>query len=75
VLSKKTFFIEKYKALNFKGISGYPNIIPNKIRKCLPKYSGSNSKSANRHLQIFCNLIEDYEVEAEDVVMRLFVSH
>lgn len=71
---KRLFSAARYKALNFNGIRGYPNIVPSEIRKCLPKYNGLNSKSANKHMQVFCDLMEDYEIEAEDVVMKLFVQ-
>jgi len=71
---KRLFSAKRYKALNFNGIHGYPNAIPHEVRTYLSKYSGMNYESANQHLQFFCDLIGNYEIEAEDVVMNLFFS-
>lgn len=36
---QKKFSIERYKPLSFGGIKGFPNKIPDDIRKNLPKFT------------------------------------
>ena len=40
--------------MSFLGISGFPHLVPNDLRK-------------------FIDMLNDYEVEHEDVMMKLFV--
>jgi len=72
--NKRSFNIDRYKPINFSGICGYPNALPPKIRFFLPKFNGIKDESAERHLQQFMNVIDDFEIDHEDVVMRLFVQ-
>lgn len=72
--NRRNFNITMYRAINFGVFYGYPNPIPPEIRKGLPKFSGEKSESAEKHLQRFIELIEDYEVDHEDVIIRLFVQ-
>ena len=58
----------------FNGIYGFPNPIPGDTRKFLPKFSGNHTISANQHIQMFSDLIGDYEIAHEDVHMKLFVQ-
>lgn len=66
--------IDRYKAISFDNICGYPNVMPPKIRDKIPKFSGEKSESANEYLQEFVDVIGEYEIDFEDVVMRLFVQ-
>lgn len=59
--------------MNFVGIPGYPNSIPLNVIKVLPKFSGENFESAYQHARNFSDLMCDYGVEDEDVIMRLFI--
>lgn len=71
--NKGNFNTRKQRVINFSGINGYPNDIPSDIRDKLPKFSGIKSESTRKHLQESNNLIDDYEVDHEDMIMRLFV--
>ena len=60
--------------LNFNGIHGFPNVIPNDVRKSFPKFSGNHLVSASHHVELFIDLMGDYEIAHEDVHMKLFVQ-
>ena len=60
--------------LYFDGIHGFPNVIPNDIRKKMSKFNGNHTVSASYHVQFFNDLIGDYEISHEDVHMNLFVQ-
>lgn len=68
------FSTERYRALNFDGIVGYPKLIPPEMRDKLPIFSGMKHESKKMHLKKFSNLIDDYELDDEDVVIRLCVQ-
>ena len=40
----------------------------------LSKFSGNNAISCEDHLRSFLDLVNDYEIQHEDVVMTLFVQ-
>lgn len=61
--------------LFFNGIYGFPNVIPNDIRKSLPKFSGNHIVSISQHVQVFSDFMHDYEISHEDVHMKLFVQN
>jgi hypothetical protein len=42
--------------------------------KCLPLFAGRLGESIEDHLAAFSKLLDDFEVEHKDVVMRMFVS-
>ena len=65
---------KRYMPLNFNGIHGFPNVIPNDVRKSLPKFSGNHLVSASHHVELFIDLMGDYEIAHEDVYMKLFVQ-
>ena len=44
------------------------------MRKRLPKFAGNNAITCEDHLRSFLDMMSDYEVEAEDVMMKLFVQ-
>lgn len=71
--SRRNFNSEWYRAIDFGGIYGYLNPIPPKIRKGLPRFNGMKGESAKKHLKKFLEMIENYEVDHEDVIMRLFL--
>ena len=70
---KKPVFMERYKQICFLGIPSYPNEIPKGLRDKVTKKVGNNAITSEQHLKDFSNLLNDYEVEHEDVVMKLFV--
>jgi hypothetical protein len=43
--------------------------------KCLPLFAGRSRESIEDHLPSFSKLLDDFEVEHEDVAMRMFVSN
>ena len=63
-----------YLPLCFDGIHGFPNVIPNDVRNFLPKFSGNHIVSASHHLELFIDLMGDYEISHEDVHMNFFVQ-
>lgn len=74
VLPRRPIQLEGYRKICFEGIPGFPNPIPQDIRKRLPKFDGNNAISCEDHLRGFLDMMSDYEVEAQDVIMKLFVQ-
>ena len=68
----RSFSIKRYMPLCFDGIYGFPNVIPNDNRKNFPKFSGNHPDLVSHHIQVFSDLIGDYEISHEDVHMELF---
>ena len=60
--------------LNFNGIHGFPNFIPNDVINKLPKFSGNHLVLASYHVELFTNLMGDYNIAHEDVHMKLFIQ-
>ena len=44
------------------------------MRKRLPRFYGNNAITFEDHLRNFLDIMGDYEVEAEDVIMKLCVQ-
>ena len=44
------------------------------MRKRLPKFARNNAITCEDHLRSFLDMMSDYEVEAKDVIMNLFVQ-
>lgn len=65
--------LEGYSQLFFNGILGYLNAIVQELRNKLTIFLGNNVITCEDHLRCFLDLLNDYEVEHEDVVMKLFV--
>ena len=65
---------KQYMPLSFNGIHGFPNVIPNDVQNKLPKIRGDHHVSASHHIQIFSDLMGDYEIAHEDVHVKLFVQ-
>ena len=65
---------KQYMSLCFNGIHGFPNVIPNEVRKRLPKFSGNHLVSASHHVELFIDLMGDYKISHDDVHMKLFVQ-
>ena len=70
---KKPIFMERYRQIYFLGIIGCPNEIPKGLRDKVTKFVGNNANTDEQNLRDFLDLLNDYEVEQEDVVMKLFV--
>jgi hypothetical protein len=61
--------------LSFVTFPYYPHDLP--ARKCLkriPLFAGRLGESVKDHLAKFLQVVGDFNVENEDVVMRMFVS-
>ena len=65
--------MDKYKQMSFIGIPGFPNPISNDLRDKVINFSSNNGVVGEEHLRKFIDMLNDYEVEHEDVVMKLFV--
>lgn len=66
--------LEGYRQLCFEGIPGYLNVINQELRNKLPKFAGNNAITCEDHLRCFLDLVNDYEVQFKDVIMKLFVQ-
>lgn len=60
--------------LCFVGITGYSNPLPNDIRNVLVRFFGNNAISGEDNLRSFNNMMDDFQVESEDVMMKLFMK-
>ena len=59
--------------MSFVGIPGAPHPISFDLRDKVVKFSRNNDVIGEDHLRVFIDMLNDYEVEHEDVVMKLFV--
>jgi hypothetical protein len=67
------FFV--FDPLSFVAFLDYPHdLLARKYLKCLPLFAGRLGESIEDHLVSFSKLLDDFQVEHEDVVMRMFVS-
>ena len=73
-LKRRPIHLEGYRKICFDGIPRFPNPIPQEVRKRFPRFSRSNGITCEDHLRSFLDMMSDYEVEAEDVIMNLFVQ-
>jgi hypothetical protein len=61
--------------LSFVAFPDYPHDLPaHKWLKRIPLFAGRLGESVEEHLDKFLQVVSDFEVEHEDVVMRMFVS-
>lgn len=58
----------------FFGIPGYPNPFLEYFRPALVNFFGNNVVSGEDHLKAFSNFMDYFEVEEEDVMMKLFMQ-
>ena len=67
------FFV--FDPLRFVAFLDYPYELPaHKWRKCIPLFARRLGESNEDHLAKFLQVVDDFDVENEDVVMRMFVS-
>lgn len=71
---RRLVHLDRYRPLFFDGIPSQPNVIPNKVRDKIPKFTGNNVITCEEHLKSFIDKINDCEIENEDVFMKLFVQ-
>jgi len=61
--------------LSFVAFSDYPHDFPiGDYLKCLPQFMGKLGVSVEDHLADFLIVVDDFGMEHEVVVMRMFVS-
>lgn len=65
--------MEKYKQMSFLGIPSFPHPISFDLRNKINKFLGNNVITGEEHLRNFIDMLNNYEVEHEDVVLKLFV--
>lgn len=70
---KRPIAIERYRKFFFVGIPGFPNEIPKNLRDKVTKFAGNNAIIGEKHLKTFTDMLNDYKVVHEDVVMKLFI--
>ena len=59
--------------MTFAGIPSFPHPISNDLRDKVTKFLRNNAMTHEYHLKKFIDILNDYEVENEDVVMKSFV--
>ena len=67
-------YTKGYLPFCYDGIPGFPNKIPDGIKRYLPKFDRNQSQSAKKHVQVFSDLMYDFDVCHEDLWMKLFVQ-
>ena len=72
-LQRIRIHLEGYRQICFDGIPRFPNPILEEMRKRLPNFGRNNTITCKGHLRSFLDMMSDYEVEDEDVIMKLFV--
>lgn len=65
--------MEKYRQISFAGIPGAPHPISFDLGDKVVKFSGNNVVTGVEQLRIFIDMLNEYEVEHEDMVMKLFL--
>ena len=70
---KKPIYREIYRKISFVGILGAPHPISFDLRDKVVKFSRNNVVNSEEDLRIFIDMLNDYEIEHEDVVMKLFI--
>ena len=65
--------MDKYRQMSFVGKLGSPHPISFDLRDKVVKFSGNNVVTNEEHLRVFIDMLNYFEVEHEDVVMKLFV--
>ena len=59
--------------MSFVGIPSAPHPITFYLRDKVVKFFRNNVVTNEEHLRVFIDMLNDYEVEHEDVVMKLFL--
>ena len=72
--NSRSIFTKRYMPQNFDGIHGFPNLMPYDLRKYVPNLGGNHENLASHHVQIFSDLIGDFEIAHKDMHMKLFVQ-
>ena len=67
-------FLKGYLPFFYNGIPGFPNKILDGIKKYLPKFDRNQSQSAKKNVQVFFNLMYDFDMCHEELWMKLFVQ-
>ena len=63
----------KYKQMSSLGIPGFSHPIANDLMEKVTKFARNNAITIEENLKNFIDMLNDYVVEHEDVVMKLFV--
>lgn len=61
--------------LDFMRIPSYLNPIQVEVRSKLVKFQGNNIIFGEDHLRYFNNLIDDFQIEGEYVLIKLFIKY
>ena len=67
---KKPIYKEIYKQMSFVGIPGAPHPISFDLRDKVVKFFGNNVVTSEEHFKIFIDMLNNFKVEDEDVVMK-----
>ena len=68
-------YMEKFRQISFARILGFPYHISFDLRDKVVKFFGNNAIISEEHLRIFIDMLNEFEVEHEDVVLKLFVHY
>lgn len=66
--------LDRYRQIDFTRIQGYPNAIRNELRNVIPKFLGSSAITGEDHIKAFQNIMDNFEDENEDVVMKMLIQ-
>ena len=72
---KKPIYMEKYRKKSLLSILGFPHPISFDLRHKVVKFLGNNVVIGEEHLRIFIDMLNDFEVEHEDVVIIFLCIH
>lgn len=67
------FVVNTFGPIDFRGMDGYPNMVPQDVRNRLPKFQGNNAITGDHHLTLFVILMEYFEIEFKEVYVKLFI--
>lgn len=72
MFQRKPFIPDGIRPLDLIGFQCIPNKLFLKLSQLVPKFHGEYDESTIDHLDVFYTFVKDYEVYAEDYVMKLF---
>lgn len=64
----------RFRWLDFSGILGYLNPIDNEVRNVVHKFSGNHAISAEDHIRAFEIVMDNFDVQHENLYMKLFMQ-
>lgn len=73
MFQRKPIIPDGIRLLDLSGFQCIPTKLFPKLSQLVPKFHGEYDESTIDHLDVFYTFVKDYEVYAEDYVMKLFL--